>query len=260
MTDHEEDGMPDITRASPVDAEAELDRLAARYRAAGGVGVNLLNMVGGKAENLLAKLPVQVREGLNGATEQALKTAMRAASTSRAAVPDQPSWINTAVATAMGAAGGMGGLPTALIELPATTTLLLRAIQGVAREYGFDPDAENVQFDCIRVFSAAGPLASDDGADLGFFATRITLSGGAMQKIIASVAPRLGAVLGQKLATQTVPVLGALTGATINMVYTGYYQQIAHVHFGLRKLSIDADIPHEQLVDRLQGKMRLAGE
>ena len=36
----------------------------------------------------------------------------------------------------MGAAGGAGGLPTALAELPVTTTLLLRVIQGVAVEHG----------------------------------------------------------------------------------------------------------------------------
>ncbi len=252
--------MSDISTATPVDAEAELNRLATRYRGAGGIGVQLLNMVGGQAENLLDKLPQKLRQGLDAATGQALETAMRAASGSRAAVPDQAAWINTTVATAMGAAGGFGGLPTSLVELPATTTLLLRAIQGVAREHGFDPDADNVQFDCIRVFSAAGPLARDDGADLGFLSARITLSGGAMRKLIASVAPRLAAVLGQKLATQTVPVLGALAGATTNMIYTRYYQEIAHVHFGLRKLAIDADIPHDDLVARLKRKMQISGQ
>lgn len=249
--------MDEIVIVEPVDAEAELERLAAQYRAAGGLGVQMLNLLGGKAESLLERLPEQVRAGLNGATEQALKSAMRAAHSSRTAVPDQAAWVNTAVAGAMGAAGGFGGLPTALVELPATTTVLLRAIQGAARENGFDPGAQNVQFDCIRVFSAAGPLARDDGADLGFFATRLTLSGGAMQKIIASVAPRLATVLGQKLAAQTVPVLGAVAGATTNVIYTSYYQQIAQVHFGLRRLAIDADLPHDVLVERLRDKMQI---
>lgn len=248
--------MHDIITLAPVDVDDELELLAARYRAASGVGVQLLNLLGGKAEGLLERLPASVRKGLNSTTEQALKVAMQTAHKSRSAVPDQKAWVNTAVTTAMGAAGGFGGLPSALIELPATTTVLLRSIQGVSAEYGFDPDAENVQFDCIQVFAAAGPLAKDDGADLGFVSLRLTLTGGATQKLIATVAPRLATVLGQKLAAQTVPVLGALAGATANYVYTSYYQQIAHVHFGLRRLAIDADVPHEELVAKLADKMQ----
>ena len=157
--------MADIEIVKDVDVEAELDRLAAQYRAASGIGVKALNLLGGKAESLLDRLPAPVRDNLNGATQRALTLAMQAAQTSRTAVPDQKPWVNTAVTTAMGAAGGFGGLPSALVELPATTTVLLRAIQGVAAEHGFDPAAENVQFDCIRVFASAGPLAADDGAE-----------------------------------------------------------------------------------------------
>jgi hypothetical protein len=248
--------MDDIVTVTPVDTEAEIERLAARYRAAGGAGMQLLTMLGGKAEALLDKLPASARDGLQDATETALKLAMRAAQGSRRAVPDQPEWVNTAVTTAMGAAGGFGGLPSALVELPATVAMLLRAIQGVAAEHGFDPDAENVRFDCIRVFAAAGPLARDDGADLGFVSLRLTLTGGAMQKLIAAVAPKLAAVLGQKLAAQTVPVLGAVAGAGTNYVFTRYYQQVAHVHFGLRRLAIDADLDHDVVLAMLAQRMQ----
>ncbi|MGV6802808.1 MAG: EcsC family protein [Ruegeria sp.] len=247
--------MHDIVVIETLDPEAELDRLAGYYRNAGGTGVKFLNRLGGSAETLLDQLPVPVRDGLLEATEQALWLAIRAADQSRRAIRDQDPWINTAVTTTMGAAGGLGGLSTALIELPATTAILLRAIQGVAAREGFDPSSENVKFDCIRVLSAAGPMSFDDGADLGFFSARLTLTGPALQKLIAAVAPRLSVVLGQKLAAQTVPVLGALAGGGTNYVYSRYYQQVARVHFGLRRLSIDADIPHEDLVQRLSRKM-----
>ena len=172
--------MSDTASLTLVDTEAELTRLADRYRAAGGLGVQLLNMLGGTAENLLDRLPANVRNGLGNAVDQALRVAMNAAQKSRKSVPDQSDRMNRIVTTAMGAAGGLGGLPSALVELPMTTALLLRAIQGVAVEYGFDPATENVQFDCIQVFAAAGPLASDDGADMGFVSVRLGLSSGAM--------------------------------------------------------------------------------
>ena len=247
----------ETTLPGPIDVEAQLDALARRYKRAGGVGISVLNLVGGSAENLIEQLPRPVRSNLEKATVAALNQAMRAAHSSRAVVPDQKSWLNQAVSAAMGAAGGAGGLPTALAELPVTTTLLLRVIQGVAVEHGFDAHAENVQFDCVQVFSAAGPLSEDDGADLAFLSARVALSGRAMQAVIAKVAPRLALVLGQKLAAQAVPVLGAVAGAATNYAYTSYYEDMAHVHFGLRKLAIDADVPHEELVERLRAKVGL---
>ncbi|AEI93292.1 EcsC family protein [Roseobacter litoralis] len=234
------------------DTEARLDALAERYRRAGGFGVEVLNLIGGRAEGLLDRLPSPVRGGLEQATTRALEQAMKAAHGSRGVVPDQKGWLNSAVGAAMGAVGGMGGLPTALAELPVTTTLLLRVIQGAAQEQGFDAASESVQFDCIRVFSSAGPLEADDGADLAFISARVTLTGAAVQGLIGRVSPRLATVLGQKLAAQTVPILGAVAGAATNYAYTSYYQEMAHVHFGLRRLAIDADVPVEDLVERLR--------
>lgn len=229
--------------------ELRLNALADRHRRAGNVGIQVLNMVGGQAETLLSRLPEPVRERLGDSTERALRLAMDAAHRSRGVVSDSPGWLSRAVTTAMGAAGGMGGLPTALAELPVTTTVLLRAIQDVAADHGFDPEEPGVQYDCIQVFAAAGPLDHDDGSDLAFLSTRVTVTGPTVQALITRVAPRLATVLGQKLAAQAVPVLGAAAGAATNYAYTSYYQQMAHVHFGLRRLAIDAGREHEAVLD-----------
>lgn len=251
--------MDNIEIIRSVDAEAELDRLAARYRRAGGVGIDVLNLVGTRAENLLDRLPRPVRARLNDATVAALHQAVKAAHGSRGVIADQPGWLNTGVSAAMGAAGGFGGLPSALAELPVTTTFLLRIIQGVAAEHGFDPAAENVQFDCVQVFAAAGPLARDDGSDIAFLTTRLGLAGPVLKTVIARVAPRLAAVLGQKLAAQTVPVLGAVAGAATNYAYASYYTEIAHVHFGLRRLAVNADIRDEALLAGLRQRLAEPG-
>ncbi|MEO0750975.1 MAG: EcsC family protein, partial [Pseudomonadota bacterium] len=226
----------DITLSSD-DVTRRLDALALRYSRASGPGIQLLNLIGGQAEGLLDQLPKPVREALGARTEDALRLAMQAAHGSRGIVEGNAGWMSRALTTAMGAAGGIGGLPTALAELPVTTAVLLRAIQDVAVEHGFDPSEPGVQYDCIQVFAAAGPLDHDDGADMGFLGARVTVTGPALQNLIATVAPRLATVLGQKLAAQTVPILGAAAGAATNYTYTSYYQQMAHVHFGLRRLA-----------------------
>ena len=235
--------------------EDELNRLVARYRGAGGLGFELLNLLGGQIENVFDKLPQNIRDSLEGTTEKALTASMKLAHGSRGVVGDRIGWLNSAVAGALGAAGGLGGTPTALAELPVTTTLLLRAIQGEAVKLGFDPASESVQFDCIQVFGAAGPLARDDGADTAFFSARLALTSGSMQALIAKVAPKLAIVLGQKVAAQAVPVVGAVTGAAVNYAYLTYYQEIAHVHFGLRKLAVNSGVSHDALVSELRSRM-----
>lgn len=236
---------PPLTEAQ---VQARLMALVRRHRGAGNAVVDLLNLLGGQAGSLLDRLPPHLRGQLTESTARALQLSMRAAHGSRGVMPDQPAWVSRWGTAALGAAGGIGGLPTALAELPVTTTMLLRAIQDMACAEGFDPAEPGVQYDCIHVFGAAGPMAQDDGADLGFISTRLALTGGAVQGLIARVAPRLATVLGQKLAAQTVPVLGAAAGAATNYAYAGYYQQMAQVHFGLRRLAIEADRDMQDLV------------
>ncbi|MBC7133484.1 MAG: EcsC family protein [Roseovarius sp.] len=234
--------------------DARLDALIARNaRASGGV-IELLNIVGTRAEGLLERLPPEVRDRLGAATERALHHAAEAAHGTRASVPELPGWRARLLTTAMGAAGGMGGLPTALAELPVTVTVLLRAIQDVAADHGFAPTEPGVRFESVAVFGSAGPLAADDGADLGLIGTRLTLTGATLNALIARVAPRLAAVLGQKLAAQTVPVLGAAAGAATNYAYTRYYQDMAHVRFGLRRLAIEADRDMEEVIARFRAR------
>ena len=237
--------------------ELRLQALAKQHQRAGNVGIQILNMVGGQAEDILNRLPEPVRARLGDSTERALRIAMDAAHRSREVVSESPGWLSRVVTTAMGAAGGMGGLPTALAELPVTTTVLLRAIQDVAVEHGFDPEEPGVRFDCIQVFAAAGPLDHDDGSDLAFLSTRVAVTGTTVQALIARVAPRLATVLGQKLAAQAVPVLGAAAGAATNYAYTSYYQQMAHVHFGLRRLAIDAGREHDVLLEDFRALVEL---
>ncbi|ETX14452.1 protein EcsC [Roseivivax halodurans JCM 10272] len=236
------------TELAVVDRDKEMLSLARRHKRAGGVGLQVLNIIGGQAENLLERLPDRVKNRLEEATTRALETALYAAHRSRGYVPDQKGWLNTALTTAMGAAGGAGGLPTALAELPVTTTVLLRAIQGIAWEHGYDPADPEVQKECLAVFGSAGPLEDDDGVDMAFLSARVTITGATLHGIIGRVAPRLGVVLGQKLAAQTVPILGAAAGAATNYAYTSYYQEMAAVHFGLKRYAEETGRDREAVV------------
>ena len=156
-------------------------------------------------------LPEGVRRQIERATAQALATSYGLAGRA----PDLGERGPMVAAIAAGAAGGAGGLATAVAELPVTVTLLLNAIRGVAREAGLDPEADWVRAECLQVFAAGSPLAADDGVNTSFVASRLALTGSTVQNLIAPIAPKLAAVLGQKLAAQAVPVIGAISGATL---------------------------------------------
>lgn len=234
---------------------SEIDRLARRYMNAGGIAMDLLNAVGGRAEGLIEKLPAPVRNRMDGITHGALNRAFDAASRSRGMLRDRGDWFNRALSTASGAAGGLAGFAGAAIEMPITVTLLLRAIMDIAAEHGFDPDSDQARREALHVFASAGPLAQDEGADLGLLAARMTITGQTVQTLIAKVAPKLSASLAQKLAAQAVPILGAVAGATINYSFTRYYQEIARVQFGLMRLSEETGLPREALIEALVLRM-----
>lgn len=247
--------LPETAQAT--DLNEELTALVRRYQGAAGPGLRLLNALGSQAENLIDRIPGPVRGQLEAATKRGLEATFGAAAASRGRVPDGGDWFNTALTTAMGAAGGFGGLPSALAEVPVTTTVLMRAIQSIAEEHGFDPDSEEVRLACLDVFAAAGPLAREGGeTDMGFLTMRVALSGPGMRVMVARVTPIFAQVLGRKIAAQAVPVLGAVAGAATNYIYTSYYQDIARVRFGLMALARDRGLDHDDLVRSFKEMVR----
>lgn len=231
----------DISAPLPSAAETELRALVRRAQGASGPVMKAINYAGGKVEGWLDVLPAPARTALEGATADALDYAYGAASTVRGmrSVPDMGRWGHKLAVTLSGGAGGFAGLPSAVVELPATVSIMFGAIQKIARSYGFDPEDEAIRAECLTVFASGSPLKSDDGVDMSFLASRMALTGAGIQALIARVAPKLAVVLGQKLAAQAVPLVGAVAGAGVNLAFLRYYEELAHVRFGLLKLSRD---------------------
>ena len=154
-----------------------------------------------------------------------------------------------------GAMGGAFGLPALAFELPVSTSIILRSIADIARSEGEDIASIETRLACLEVFALGGRSEADDGAETGYFAVRAALAKavsdaakhiaekGVTQKgapviarFIALLASRFGAVISEKVAAQAVPVVGAIGGATINLLFVGHFQDIARGHFIVRRL------------------------
>lgn len=230
--------------------------IARRLKRANNPAMQLVNLIGGSADHLLDRLPAQARGKLDSVTLSALEMALDGAVRTRRSGVKGSAWLSRAVASGLGALGGVAGLPSTLAELPVSTTVLLHAIQSVAEEYGFDPERDDVRKASLQVFAAAGPFEDDDSADLSFLMARTTLTGASVHALIGKVAPKLAVVLGQKLAAQTVPVLGAAAGAATNYAFVSYYQEMAHVTFGMMRLAEDSDCTYAELKAMLAEELK----
>jgi len=159
-----------------------------------------------------------------------------------------------AVATT-GGVGGFFGLAALAIELPISTTIMLRSIADIARSEGESISETETQLACLEVFALGGPSKSDDAAESGYFAVRaalaqsITKTSGiiaekgiyekgtpALLRFIVQVAERFSIQVTEKAAAQAIPALGAAGGALINTLFIDHFQDIARGHFIVRRL------------------------
>ena len=201
-------------------------------------------------------LPAGIAKAANLAAGKALAYAMRAARTTLGDTRRRSSpRLHVAAVAASGAIGGAFGLATLPIELPVSTTLILRSIADIARQEGEDLGRPETDLACIEVF---GLGAGGDHAPLGessYFATRAVLAQSvteaaryllkrglieetapALLRLVSQVASRFGLVVTQKILAQGIPVIGAVTGATINAAFMDHYQKLARGHFIVRRL------------------------
>ena len=161
-----------------------------------------------------------------------------------------------AAAALSGAVGGAFGFSTLPVELPVSTTLMLRSIAEIAREEGEDVARPEGALACLQVFALGGREGADTAvAESGYFAVRAALaktmaeaaryaahrslldsSAPALVRFTAQIAARFGLVVSQKVAAQAVPVVGALGGAVVNTAFMNHFQAMARAHFTVRRL------------------------
>jgi len=240
------------------DSELAELRQAKRLLEHPGLGARLAAIVGSPLEKGMKLLPSGWRDKVHEATHAALMKALDVAVSSLRARGSRPSRdrLHKIAAAASGAVGGAFGLPALAIELPISTTLMLRSIADIAAANGEDPRDPASRLACLTVFALGSTKdASDDAAESGYFAARSALAaavteatkhiaqkgfakagGPPLVRLIALIGARFGIVVSEKAAAQAIPIIGAAGGALINTVFIDHYQDMARGHFTVRRL------------------------
>jgi hypothetical protein len=236
--------------------DLEAIRTAVQLLENASLAARLSSIVGKPIELIGAALPEGASKVIAAATIQGLNAALKVALRTMENRPEAASHLlHKALATASGAIGGSLGLVTAPLELPISTIIMLRSIADIARsedENLADPDAALA---CVQVFALGARSATLDAAESGYFVVRGMLARSITEaarfiaergiveegapilvRFIAQVAARFGVVVTQKLAAQTLPIVGALGGAAVNYAFIDHFQDVARGHFAIRRL------------------------
>ena len=173
-------------------------------------------------------------------------------------------WLAKAMVSLSGAASGFVGLPGLAVDLPVTTTLILRSIAETARAQGEDLSSDDTRRACLQVFAFGGGRPEED-AEQGYWGARVALGLLPTEQLVGQAARFFGRALSQKLMAQAIPGIGALAGGSLNYLFMDYYQAMARVHFTVRAIERRSGDPaavrrlFDELVQTAREKRRLAG-
>jgi len=218
----------------------------------------LSEITGEPVTRILNRLPrlvnFQIQRAVNGALGKALDVALFEG---RVKVPEPGTIVFKALSGVTGGVSGFFGLATLPIELPVTTTLMLRSIAGIARRHGENLNDPASRLACLEVFALGPQRKGKKGpvTETTYFATRTFLakavseaaqvmaeqglsrtSGPVIVDLITAVGSRFGLIVSEKVAAGAIPVIGAIGGAAVNLAFMDHFQQLAQAHFAIRRL------------------------
>jgi hypothetical protein len=64
----------------------------------------------------------------------------------------------------------------------------------------------------------------------------LDVSAPVVRSMVSEIASRFGLVVSDKVAAAALPILGAVGGATVNVIFMDHFQRVAQAHFTLRRL------------------------
>jgi hypothetical protein len=216
----------------------------------------LADYAGKPIERVMRLMPKAASRRINRAVEKAVLNCLNVAISSIKPESKAPPAQRAAsvLAGISGGVSGFFGLAALPIELPVTTTLMLRAIAEIARHHGEDLSTLEARLACVEVFALGAPR-SGSRADFGYYASRAllgrltadatalllergaaNLSAPVVGGLVSEIAMRFSVVVSERSAASALPVLGAVGGATINLLFMNHFQRVARGHFVIRQL------------------------
>jgi hypothetical protein len=233
------------------------------------LGIRLANSLGSPLEKGFALLPKGWSNVVNQATHKALFKALSVAvaTLGRSKRRTSRELFHKFLAGASGGIGGAFGLAALPIELPVSTTIILRSIADIARSEGHDLSRVEIRLACLEVFALGGK-----GQESAYWVTRAAMSQAmsdataylaqkgvaretapAIARLVNAIAARFGVVVSEEVAAKAIPIIGAAGGGIVNVMFMAHFQELARGHFIVKRLEAARGTdPVRKAYDRLQ--------
>ena len=232
-------------------------RLAKRKLESPSLTVELAALIGQPLEAGMRMLPKRFSGRVHAITEAAL---LRAIDIAISSLDKQPTGRNREamhrwMSAGSGAIGGAVGLWSLPVEIPVSTTLILRSIADIARDEGHDITRLDVRAACLEVFALGGTSTHDNAAESSYWLIRGSLSKafadaathlaqrgmvveGAppLVRLATTLASRFSVNISAQAAAKAIPLVSAATGAAINVLFMQHFQEMARGHFIVKRL------------------------
>jgi EcsC protein family len=230
--------------------------IAVKHLESPNFAAKLADYAGAPVGRIMSMLPKALNRQVSGMVREAVMKGLDVAvDTLEENPPPTPAIrFSSFLAGVGGALSGLFGFGALAIELPVTTTVMLRSIAEIARHEGEDLSTLEARLACLEVF-AYGAKRTDENIDVGYYAARtliskytgdiaavflergaIDVSAPLVSNLVTEIVSRFGIVVSDKVAAGAVPIIGALSGATVNVIFMDHFQKIAKGHFTLRRL------------------------
>ena len=201
-------------------------------------------------------MPKAVDRQINGAVQTAILKCLELAVTSlnNSGGVATGKFAAKLISGVSGGIGGFFGISALPVELPFTTIVMLRSIADIAQGEGEDLNDIETQLACLEVF-ALGAREPNDRVDVDYYTVRVVLtklsndmaslvlergavnaSSPVVAKLVGEIATRFSLVVTDMATASLLPVVGAMGGATVNVIFMDHFQRIAHAHFLIRRL------------------------
>lgn len=224
-----------------------------------GLAARLTSFLGAPIEQGFQLLPDRWSTAVQSAVDVSLNKALEIAVASLGRSSQRGTHLGNrlhrAAVIGTGGLGGAFGLAALPLELPVSTTIMLRSIADVARSEGEDLTQPETRLACLEVFALGGDSQADDAIEGAYYAVRTALAstladaarhisqkglsaggGPALVRFLAAIGSRFGIVVSEKTAAMAVPAIGAIGGGVVNALFIDHFNSMARGHFTVRRL------------------------
>lgn len=224
-----------------------------------GLTARITDLIGKPIEEGFKLLPKNVNQKIGEITQMALLKGLEYAVYTMGETDKKNSqdWLHKLLIASSGFAGGFAGFSSLALELPISTCIILRSIADIARSEGHNVRQLEVKLSCLEILALGGTKKTHEPVNSGYWAIRSMLAKSVSEaaafiaergfaekgappliKLITAIGSRFSVVITEEVAAKAIPIVGAVAGGTINVLFINHFQEMARGHFIVKRLEI----------------------